>query len=64
VETLPVVLKQIAYILPLTYANFALKDVMLKGLGVGAIWPDLAFLVGFAALMVIGAAYSLRQERG
>ena len=64
VATLPVVLKQIAYILPLTYANFALKDVMLKGLGVGAIWPDLAFLVGFAALMVIGAAYSLRQERG
>ncbi len=64
VQTLPVVLKQLAYILPLTYANFALKDVMIKGLGLSDIWPDLVFLVGFAALMVIGAAFSLRQERG
>lgn len=64
VASLPVVLKQIAYLLPLTYANFALKDVMLKGLGFGDIWPDLLFLAGFAALMVVGAAFTLRQERG
>ena len=63
VKALPVVLKQLAYIMPLTWANFALKDVMLKGLGFSDIWPDLAFLVGFAALMVIAAAVSLRQER-
>jgi ABC-2 type transport system permease protein len=63
VNTLPVVLKQLAYIMPLTWANFALKDVMLKGLGLPDIWPDLLFLVGFAALMVIGSAFSLRQER-
>ncbi|HLY30517.1 MAG TPA: ABC transporter permease [Ktedonobacterales bacterium] len=63
VNTLPVVLKQIAYVLPLTYANFALKDVMVKGLGFSDIWPDLLFLVGFAVLMIIGAAFSLRQER-
>jgi len=64
VKTLPIVLKQLAYVLPLTYANFALKDVMLKGLGFADIWPSLLFLVGFAALMVAGAAFSLRQERG
>jgi ABC-2 type transport system permease protein len=63
VATLPVVIKQIAYALPLTYANFALRDVMIKGLGLDAIWPDLAFLAGFAVLMVIAAALSLRQER-
>ena len=63
VKALPVVLKQLAYIMPLTWANFALKDVMLKGLGFSDIWPDLAFLVGFATLMVIAAAVSLRQER-
>ncbi len=63
VNALPVVLKQLAYIMPLTWANFALKDVMLKGLGFSDIWPDLAFLVGFATLMVIAAAVSLRQER-
>ncbi len=63
VATLPPVLKQIAYVLPLTYANFALKDVMLKGFGIGDVWPDLVVLVAFAALMVVGAALSLRQER-
>jgi ABC-2 type transport system permease protein len=64
VHALPVVLKQLAYIMPLTWANFALKDVMLKGLGFSDIWPDLVFLAGFATLMVIAAAVSLRQERG
>ncbi len=63
VATLPVVLKQIAYVFPLTYANFALKGVMLKGDGLPTIWPDLLFLVAFAALMVAGASLSLRQDR-
>lgn len=63
VATLPVVLKQIAYVLPLTYANFALKDVMIRGLGISAIWRDLAVLVAFALLMIVASALSLRQER-
>ncbi len=62
VATLPIVLKQLAYILPLTYANFALKDVMLRGFGLGDIWPALTFLIGFAALMVVAAAFSFRRE--
>lgn len=63
VSTLPVVLKQLAYIMPLTWANFALQDVMLKGLGFDHVWPDLVFLAGFAILMVFASALSLRQER-
>jgi ABC-2 type transport system permease protein len=63
VQTLPVVLKQLAYVMPLTYANIALKDIMLKGFGFNQIWPELLFLVGFAALMVLAAALSLRNER-
>ncbi len=63
VASLPIVLKQLAYIMPLTYANFALKDVMLRGFGVDQIGGELAFLAGFALLMVLGAAFSLRQER-
>ena len=63
VSALPVVLKQLAYVFPVTYANFALKDIMLKGYGFDRIWGDLVFLVGFAAVMVAAAALSLRQER-
>jgi hypothetical protein len=36
---------------------------MLKGQGLETIWPDLAFLAGFALLMVVAAALSLRQDR-
>lgn len=64
VKSLPVVLHQLAYIMPLTWANFALQDIMLKGLGFSDIWPDLVFLAGFAVVMVIAAALSLRQEQG
>lgn len=63
VKTLPVVLNQLAYAMPLTYANFALQDVMLKGFGVSDIVGDLLFLIGFALLMVLLAAFSLRQEK-
>ena len=62
VNSLPVVLKQLAYVLPLTWANFGLKDVMLKGKGLETIWPDLLVLVGFATLMVILAAFTIRRE--
>jgi ABC-2 type transport system permease protein len=64
VKSLPVVLHQLAYVMPLTWANFALQDIMLKGLGFNDIWPDLVFLAGFAIVMVIAAALSLRQEQG
>jgi ABC-2 type transport system permease protein len=62
VNSLPVVLKQVAYVLPLTWANFGLKDVMLKGKGVETIWPDLLVLLGFAVLMVILGAFTVRRE--
>lgn len=62
VTTLPVVLKQIAYVLPLTWANFGLQDVMLKGKGLETIWPDLLVLVGFATLMVVLGAFTVRRE--
>ncbi len=63
VKSLPIVLHQLAYIMPLTYANFALQDIMLKGFGLAQIWPDLLFLVGFALVMIALSAYSLRSER-
>ncbi len=63
VKSLPIVLHQLAYLFPLTYAGFALKDIMLRGFGFGEIWPDLLFLLGFAVVMVLGSAVSLRQDR-
>ncbi len=62
VNSLPVVLKQLAYVMPLTWANFGLKDIMLKGKGLETIWPDLVVLVVFAALMVVLSTFIVRRE--
>ncbi len=50
IETMPWIFQKLAYIFPLTYVNDALRAVMLKGVGVGAIWIDIAVLLGFTAL--------------
>ena len=62
VEDMPGYLQPVAYAMPLTYANRALRDVMLKGWGLGDIWPNLLILVGvIAALMFLGAR-TMRRE--
>jgi len=50
IETMPWIFQKIAYLLPLTYVNDALRAVMLKGAGVGDIWIDIVVLAGFIAL--------------
>ncbi|MGB9936366.1 MAG: ABC transporter permease [Methanobacterium sp.] len=50
IETMPWIFQKLAYVFPLTYVNDALRAVMLKGVGVGDIWLDIAVLVGFTAL--------------
>jgi ABC-2 type transport system permease protein len=63
VKTLPVGLKQVAEFLPITHANDALSAVMLKGAPLGDLWGNLLFLSGFALLMLLVAAFTLRQEK-
>ncbi len=50
IETMPWIFQKIAYLLPLTYVNDALRAVMLKGVGIGGIWIDIVVLIGFTAL--------------
>ncbi|HHY01087.1 MAG TPA: ABC-2 transporter permease [Methanothermobacter sp.] len=49
-ETMPWIFQKIAYIAPLTYANDAMRGVMLKGATIGDIWIDVAVLLGFTLL--------------
>lgn len=64
VADMPAVLRELAYVMPLTYANFALRDVMIKGLGLGEpqVLFNLAMLVAFAALMLAFGALTLRRQ--
>lgn len=50
IETMPWIFQKLAYIVPLTYVNDALRAVMLKGAGIGDIWIDIVVLLGFTAI--------------
>ncbi|HEY0757072.1 MAG TPA: ABC transporter permease [Ktedonobacteraceae bacterium] len=59
---LPGVLHPFVYILPLTYANEALRAVMLKNADLAAIGPDLAALLLFALVMIGLSSLTTRRH--
>jgi len=61
IETMPWIFQKIAYLLPLTYLNDAMRGVMLKGFGIGDIWLDIVVLLAF--LIVFFAAGVVRFDR-
>jgi ABC-2 type transport system permease protein len=62
IAQLPALLRPISYMLPLTYANDALRGVMLKGNGFGEISGQLMALVFFALLMVLLSSLTIRRQ--
>jgi ABC-2 type transport system permease protein len=62
IDQLPAILRPISYILPLTYANDALRAVMLKGADLAGIAWELAALLIFMVLMIILSALTMRRQ--
>jgi ABC-2 type transport system permease protein len=64
VDQLPDYLRPVAAVLPLTYANEALRSVMIKGyeLADPLVLRDIGVLVVFGLVMAIGAIASIRRE--
>jgi ABC-2 type transport system permease protein len=61
-ENMPVWLRYISKILPLTYFSEALRNVMTKGAGVADIYPDLIVIVIWAIILVALAVLTFRFE--
>jgi ABC-2 type transport system permease protein len=62
IARLPAVLHPISYILPLTYANEALRAVMLKNADIGTIGLDLIALLAFALVMIGLSSLTTRRQ--
>lgn len=62
IESMPSWLQPIAWLMPLTYATSALRDVMIKGFALGQIVPQILAMVGFAAAFVLIASQTIRQQ--
>jgi len=66
VDSLPWGLRWLSYLMPLTYANYAAENVMIKGLGIGdwAVGANLLIILAFAAAFILLASRTLRSEVG
>lgn len=61
-EAIPGSLRGLAYAIPMTYANDALKSIMLRGWGAVEVASDLAVLLVYDAIMLLGAAVFVRRQ--
>jgi drug efflux transport system permease protein len=61
-ENMPLPLQLLSRVIPARYLVHALRGIMLKGNGIGVLWPDLAAQIGFAVL-VIALATARFQRR-
>ena len=61
VKAFPGWLKVIAWIDPFTYSVHGFKALLLRDAGIAAIWPDLLFLIAFAAVMLTGATLLFKR---
>jgi ABC-2 type transport system permease protein len=53
----------LSQIFPLTYASRALKEMMIRGRGLGDVWVDLLVLFGFTALFMFLNIIALKKYR-
>ena len=62
IASMPSWLQPIAWLMPLTHANYALRDVMIKGFDLTQIAPYVLALIGFAVAFVVLAAQTVRRQ--
>ena len=62
IRNMPAVIQAVTYLVPARYFLAALRAIILKGVGLWAVWPQFLFLAGFAALSVGAAAVLLRRS--
>ena len=61
-SSVPDWMRYIAYLLPLTYANDAMRTVMIKGQGLDVIGTDLVVLSLFALITFTAGVHLFRRE--
>jgi ABC-2 type transport system permease protein len=62
ISSMPPVLQFVTYIVPARYFLIALRAIVLKGVGLAVIWPQLASLAAYAAVVLLLAALRLRRQ--
>jgi ABC-2 type transport system permease protein len=61
IDAMPKFAQWIAAIMPLTYFLQVLRGILLKGVGLAALWPQALLLLGFTVLLVAAATVRFRK---
>jgi len=61
-ETMPAAMRPLSYAIPLTYANTALRKVMLTGSGIAELSFELSVLAGIAVVALALSVLSMRRQ--
>jgi len=61
VASMPLWLKSVAYVLPLTHSSLAMRAVMVRGETLASIWPNLVVLAAMGILFLFLAMLSVRR---
>lgn len=62
IRNMPLPIRAITYLIPARHYLEALRAIVLKGVGIGAVWPQVALLAVFSVAII--AAGSIRIRRG
>lgn len=62
IETLWKPLQWLAAVMPMTYANDALRAVMIRGWGLGSVTADLAVIFGFIVFFALAASRLIKRQ--
>ena len=62
IETMPPVIRAISYVTPSRYFVTILKGVFLKGVGIRVLWPEVAFLTLYAAIVFVAATRKVKTK--
>jgi len=62
IENMPVAIQAVTYLVPARYFIALLRGIFLKGVGVGVLWTELAFLTVYAAVVFWIASRKARQK--
>ena len=62
IASMPAFLRGVTYVVPAKYFLIALRGIVLKGVGLPAIWPQLVSLVIYSGVVLLLASLRLRRQ--
>ncbi len=63
-ESMPNIARSVAYVIPLTHANLAFRNIMIKGNGLEVVYPYVGVLIAYTVITILLATYLLRKKTG